>query len=429
MSIAYVISTLRRRWLTALLFLLVGALAGAIFAQATPDRYAATASLVVTPVVSNPMTGNREEVNIRTEQEILGSRAVSSRAAESLDLDEDNSSVLRADIEVAAPSGSQILQVTVQADTPEQAADGANAIASSYLDMRRETTTDATERYIESVDQQIEDLRTEPPTEATEALIERLQQQRSSVGLTDLEPGQIIGSATPPTAPSGPGLLITAAGGAMAGLLSGVAAAVLRERLDHRVRSADRLQLATGPLPVVATKSSDEQFWMRLADETLRHSRVDTANSTVRVLLHTVAPIPYREAAEDLLKAARWILSDPGGAAELSDRDADVDQAPNSARSNVAVVPSGRYRSSLSQSARRSDIAVIMANPRTPLRDVTELVRALQECDLAVVVGIAEEPLVSVPPTEQYEDQSAPKNRHRALKTEHRELTATPGIR
>ena len=76
MSFAYVLSTLRRRWLVVLLTMLLGALGGACYAELTPDRYDATTSLVVSPVISNPLTGSREDVNIRTEQEILGSREV-----------------------------------------------------------------------------------------------------------------------------------------------------------------------------------------------------------------------------------------------------------------------------------------------------------------------------------------------------------------
>ena len=137
MSFTYVLSTLRRRWLTVLLALLLGGLAGAAFAETTPDRYEATTSLVVSPVISNPLIGSREDVNIRTEQEILGSREVARRAAESLGLSDAGES-LRGDVEVAAPLGSQILQVTVRAEAPQEAADGADAIAAAYLELRQE---------------------------------------------------------------------------------------------------------------------------------------------------------------------------------------------------------------------------------------------------------------------------------------------------
>lgn len=392
MSITYVLSTLRRRWLILLLALLIGALAGAAFAVTTPERYKATTSLVVSPVVSNPLTGSREDINIRTEQEILGSREVARRAAETLGVDDGGSS-LSGDVEVAAPMGSQILQVTVQGDTPQQAADSADAVATAYLDLRRDAATSVTESYLEGVNQQIEDLRAEPSAPANDGLIEQLQLQRANVTPSDQEPGRIIGEAIPPTSPSGPSLLITVTGGAMAGLLLGIAAAVLRERLDPWVRSADRLELAAGPLSVIASRHDDDEFWGRLADEAVRRSQIDLGHEPVRMLLHAASPMPTRVAADGLLDAARWILSDIGTGLSLSGADADVERTKSAPVGCVVIVPSGMSRTSLIQSARRSDVAVIVATPRSSLQDVRDLVTALSESRIEVVVGLTREPV------------------------------------
>lgn len=427
MSITYVLSTLQRRWLTVVLALLVGALVGAVFAQATPDRYEATTSLVVTPVISNPMTGSSEDVNIRTEQEILGSREVSRRATEALDLPSDGGAALRADVEVAAPLGSQILQVTVRASSPEKAAEGADALAAAYLDLRRETAAKVTERYVAGVDQQIEDLRAAQPTAATDGLLESLQQQRSSIALTDPNPGQIIGSAVPPLSPAEPGLLITVAGGAMAGLLLGVAAAVLRERTDPWVRSPDRLEIAVGSLPIVASRKSDERFWVQLADESIRLSRVDTDTAPVRVLVHAVAPMRNRVVAEKLLSAGRWVLSDPRTRLSWSNDKAEVEseQVATSVTCRMAVMPSGPFHSSLTRAARHSDVALVAATPRTSLTAVTDAVLALRECGLEVVVGLSEEPPAPDAAPEPARKRSGPK-RHRARDGRQRDLTEAP---
>lgn len=390
MSVAHVLSTFRRRWVTVVLAVVVGALLALAFAQATPQRYTATATIVVTPVISDPMTGNREDVNIRTEQEILRSREVARRAAAALGLPGDGSE-LRADVEVAAPLGSQILEVTMRADTAQLAVDGANAIATAYLEVRHDAASDVTERYLARVDQQIEDLLAEPSTKTNDGLIEQLTRQRSSVALTDPEPGRIIGAATAPSSPSGPGLLTTLAGGTMAGLLLGVAAAVLRERLDPRVRSADRLELAAGPLTIVTGRQDEDRFWVRLADETIRRSGVDTANDPVRVLLHTVDPLTSREIAGELRTAARSILREPGAELSRSAQDAEADRVWTKAAGRVTIVPSGAYRSSLAQAARLSDVAVVAATPRTSMTEMTDVVSALREHGLEIVVGLTEE--------------------------------------
>ncbi|HLQ81636.1 MAG TPA: Wzz/FepE/Etk N-terminal domain-containing protein [Brachybacterium sp.] len=418
MSFAYVLNTLRRRWLVVLLAVLLGALGGAAYAELTPDRYDATTSLVVSPVISNPLTGSREDVNIRTEQEILGSREVARHAADSLDIT-GSGERLRSEVSVAAPMGSQILQVTVRAESPQEAAEGADAIADAYLELRQESSSNLTQRYLEGVDQQIEDLQAEPSSPTAEALIETLQQQRTSVTPADQEPGRIIGAAETPSEPSGPGMLITVAGAAAAGLLLGIAAAVLRERLDPAVRSADRLELSAGPLAVVASEQSDEQFWARLADEAVRRARVDPASEPVRVLLHAASPMQSRIAAGRLNAAVRWILEDPGtpwGGAE----DA-VEEVSGTSAGCAVIVPSGRYRTSLVSAARRSDVAVIAATPRTALKDLTELVGALRECGIEVVVGLAEAPVPPPSTVTSGKERPAPQ-RHRATVAEQHQV-------
>lgn len=418
MSFAYVLNTLRRRWLVVLLAVLLGALGGAAYAELTPDRYDATTSLVVSPVISNPLTGSREDVNIRTEQEILGSREVARHAADSLDIT-GSGERLRSEVSVAAPMGSQILQVTVRAESPQEAAEGADAIADAYLELRQESSSNLTQRYLEGVDQQIEDLQAEPSSPTAEALIETLQQQRTSVTPADQEPGRIIGAAETPSEPSGPGMLITVAGAAAAGLLLGIAAAVLRERLDPAVRSADRLELSAGPLAVVASEQSDEQFWARLTDEAVRRARVDPASEPVRVLLHAASPMQSRIAAGRLNAAVRWILEDPGtpwGGAE----DA-VEEVSGTSAGCAVIVPSGRYRTSLVSAARRSDVAVIAATPRTALKDLTELVGALRECGIEVVVGLAEAPVPPPSTVTSGKERPAPQ-RHRATVAEQHQV-------
>lgn len=389
MTFAFVLRTLKRRWLILLAGMLVGALCGALFSLATPAQYKATTTLVVTPVVTNPITGALEDVNIRTEQEILKSEEVARRAADELGIGEEGAAQLRADVEVAAPQGSQIMEVTVSGQSPQDAVDGANAIAGGYLDLRRETASESTARYLEEVDQQIADLRTDESSSASDNLVERLLQQRSSVALSDSEPGRVIGSAALPTKPSGPGLLITAAGATMAGLLLGVCFAVLRERSDLLVRSADRLELEVGALTVISSSTADREYWTRLADEAIRLSRIDLEHEDVRILVHGVAPVSTEEAAKELLHAAQGILTDPGSGLRWSSASSDLEEIQHSAAARVQIILAGAYRSTLVQSARRSDVAVVAAAPHSSMSEVRDLVRALQECSQETVVALA----------------------------------------
>src|SRR5690606_26137948 len=122
MSIALLLTVLRRRWVVVAIGALLGLLLGVGMTKLMPASYSATASLVVSPVVTNPLSGAREDVNIRTEQEILGSREVAARASEILGIPADRDSFLLTQADVAAPSGSQVLQITVQSASPQQAA-------------------------------------------------------------------------------------------------------------------------------------------------------------------------------------------------------------------------------------------------------------------------------------------------------------------
>lgn len=419
MSFTYVLSTLRHRWLIMLIALLLGGLGGAAYLEVTPDRYEATTSLVVSPVVSNPLTGSRDDVNIRTEQEILGSREVARRAVSALGND-GTGEVLRGEVSVAAPMGSQILQVTVRSDSPEEAAEGADAIAAAYLELRKEAAGNVTERY----------LRERRPADRGSARPAVLPHHRgphraAPAAAHERHPvgpgaGPAIGAAVPPTEPSGPGELITIAGATMAGLLLGIAAAVMRERVDPLVRSADRLELTARPDAVVTSKHSDDQFWVGLADEAVRRSGVDPAHDPVRVLLHTVPPMPSRVAADRLLTAVRGILDDPGTALAWGEEARARTKTSEDSCGCAVIVPSGSYRTSIVGAARRSDVAVLAATPRTSLKDLTDLVTVLRETGLEVVVGLSDAPLPAPSTEESEQKDSFPQRRHAAAMDERR---------
>jgi capsular polysaccharide biosynthesis protein len=293
MSLALLLTVLRRRWLTVAVGAFVGVLLGLGLAQVMPTTYAATASLVVSPVVTNPFSDAREEVNIRTEQEILGSREVAARASEILGIPLEPDSFLLTQADIAAPSGSQVLQMTVQADSPQQAADAANALSQAYLEFRREGADATIQQYLERIDAQLATLQSEAASEETLRLISVLQEQRLNLTLTGVEPGRIIGYAEAPAGPSSPGLKVILPGGVALGVLLGVVAAIAVERLDRRVRSADRLARAVGGVEIVEEAGDD--FWDTLGDEALLALGVaphEHLSNGLQVLVTRVGPTP-----------------------------------------------------------------------------------------------------------------------------------------
>lgn len=406
MTFAFIVEVLRRRWRVIAVCALIGVLGGVALWAATPTRYSATTSLVVSAGVSNPFTGTKEEVNIRTEQEILGSREVAQRASEALGVTLNPGSFLLSQVDVAAPSGSQVLQVTVSADSPTEAARAADALSEAYLEFRREGADTVVNGYLEKIDAQLVELQGRPQDAATSSLVQTLQQQRLSLLLTTSEPGRIIGEAEVPSSAATPGLTISLAGGLVGGVLLGVAAALLRERTDPRVRSADRLGRVVGEAPVVDASTSPA-FWVDLADRVVEAS---SGTESPRVLLREIDPsgstpsaARLEEAFETVTTAGMLAGTDPWGARGVSqgavvpsdaDTDAERDPEPGPDRrldgETLRVVDSSGARSLgvFARLAGQADVVTLLVDEHSRLADVAAVWEAFDGREKPVVVGL-----------------------------------------
>jgi capsular polysaccharide biosynthesis protein len=336
MTFSLILTVLRRRWKTIAAFALLSALGGIALWTAMPTKYSATTSLVVSAGVSNPFTGTKEEVNIRTEQEILGSRQVAERASEALGVDLVPGSFLLSQVDVAAPSGSQVLQVTVSASSPSEAAKAADALSEAYLEFRREGADTVVDGYLEKIDGQLAELQAGPRDDATNSLIATLQQQRLSLLLSSSEPGRIIGEAEVPSSPSTPGLIVSLAGGIVGGIVLGIGAALLRERTDPLVRSADRLEKIVGAVPLVSSSHHQHGFWASLADHVA--DATESEGVVQRVLLRGVGVSDAADWANHLENALADAESDAGvlkDGVDLWAVDVDVDEEEDGSKSSV----------------------------------------------------------------------------------------------
>ena len=140
---------------------------------------------------------------------------------------------------------SQILQVTVRSEAPQEAADGADAIAAAYLELRAGAAVEPSPSGSLSKGS-ISRSRSCGPSAlhpTTVALIENLQQQRRGAWRRRImsRAAYVIGARGSPSAPSGPGLLITVAarrdGGAAARCGRGRAARAARSVGAQRART------------------------------------------------------------------------------------------------------------------------------------------------------------------------------------------------
>ncbi|MGY1741773.1 MULTISPECIES: YveK family protein [unclassified Blastococcus] len=201
------LAALRRHWLIWAGTTLVGALAAlAVFAQ-TPKTYEATSTVFVSVSPSIPNSASFVQQRVKSYPEIVTSEAVLAPVRSDLALD-DSLADLRSRVSASNPADTTQLHVTVSGPDPDEAAAIANAVADRFADV-------------------VETLET--PSSGDEP-----------VHLTVADP------AVAPTSPASPVLLHLLALGVLAGLLLGLAAAVVRSRMDTTLHTEDDLRRVWG---------------------------------------------------------------------------------------------------------------------------------------------------------------------------------------
>lgn len=374
-----------RRWvvLVASIALVTAASLGA--GALMQKQYTAAASLTVSPLTTNPFStaAVNQQVNINTERAILKSKEVARLASEQLGIGAAGPTALLRQVDVAAPSGSQVLEVSVTMPDPQQAADYANAMAGAYLKFRAEGAAELASGYVAALSEEIARLSAiEKPTDQQAQRLSEAIQQRQNLTLVADSPGRIIGVASPPSQPSSMRQLSFLISGLIGGILVGLVAALMRERTDKRVRTRSRLSEAcSGPALEVADK--DDAEGMRWVLRTL--SPVITGQQSGPALVGVMPAFSKSsspsEFAEGLAEAART-----AGLSVLVVRPADIDPAkidqgwPESVPSNwhhrdlVILDTSHRLRGARRASlADHLDAVVILAYADTSLEDLRQL--------------------------------------------------------
>lgn len=256
-----------RRWMlvASSIAVVTGACLGA--GTLVQKEYTAVASLAVSPLTTNPFSAAavNQQINITTERAILGSSEVARIASKELGPGAAAPNLLLKQVDVAAPSGSQVLEVSVTAPDPQEAADYANAMAAAYLQFRAEGAADVASGYVAAFDREIGKLTAlkNPTPQQAQRLSDAVQQRQNFILVAD-SPGRIIGVASAPAEPSSLSQRTFLIAGLVGGLLAGIVAALLRERLDKRVRTCSRLSEACSApaLKVVDQDDLDGMRWV-----------------------------------------------------------------------------------------------------------------------------------------------------------------------
>jgi tyrosine-protein kinase len=278
----------RRKMIVAVSLVLVTG--GAVFAsiRQTP-QYSSSATIVIRPLVAPLSVGGQSggdagplglELSTESEAQILKSSTIAARVKRTLGLSASTESLLRS-VEVDIVT-DEVLKVTAHSPVRKQAAQLADTFATEYVENRRDLATerlasvaaelrqrlDAVSARAGELDAQIVAQSSGPDAASHKSEVGRLTAERDGLiyqigalrgryeDVRSTEAGSgggdVVQTATIPRSPSSPKPIRDGAVGLVLGSLLGVGLALLRERLDDRIRTGSEAARVAG-IPVIAT--------------------------------------------------------------------------------------------------------------------------------------------------------------------------------
>lgn len=252
----------RRHWWLVLLMVGAGLLGAGQFTGTQQKVYESATSVLVSPLGNgqdaNSTSGRTKgDINLDNEAQLVTSTTVATDARELMRAAETPDELAR-HVRVEVPPNTTFLVITYSSGDARIAQAGSHAFAEAYLRNREESAKAEVAGRIAILNDKLNQLNasllqintrlanlrpTDPNrpnlesqrTTAT-SQINTLAGQLNQLLTTTVNAGRIIRDADLPSRPVKPNRLLNLASGAMLGLLLGVGAALLRERLDQRVR-------------------------------------------------------------------------------------------------------------------------------------------------------------------------------------------------
>lgn len=224
MATGDVLGLLRKHWLFVLVFALLGAAAGLVWAASQAPEYSARAEVIIT-VTSGQTTGELAQGSSFSQQQARNFAALATReivlapVIDELDLDM-TVATLRRQVSATVPLNTSLISIEARHSSPQVAADIANAAARELA------------HTVTGLSPKVDDLQGAPVR------------------------AQLVETATVPSGPSSPNITLLAVFGFLAGLVAAVALQVASELAVSRIRTTDQLEAVTG-LPVLGSISRD----------------------------------------------------------------------------------------------------------------------------------------------------------------------------
>jgi capsular exopolysaccharide synthesis family protein len=246
-ALEYTLRVLRRRKFVILAALISVPLFAFVYSSAQTKEYTASATLLFESESEAGVTEASREA--ATNEALAALPAVAAKAAKELDA---SLSEVLGSVEVAgANENANVTAIEATNESPERAAEIANAYSKAYIDFRRESDRSQIKESIAVLEARLEEL---SPTESGGAKGELLREQLAQLEVEEaLQTGKtsLVQEAGPPSSPSVPKTKRNVLLGIVFGLLLGLGLAAAIERLDRHVRSVEELEELFG-LPVIA---------------------------------------------------------------------------------------------------------------------------------------------------------------------------------
>jgi succinoglycan biosynthesis transport protein ExoP len=264
-----VLRVLRRRWMVIVGVTLACVLVAAVKHTRTTKSYQATASVAFqsgtlsdAALQVSPSGSSEPQREADTEVLVAGSSEVAKGVSKQLHLSADPDELLN-QVKVEAAPNANVLNIIASSGDSNESARLANAFAEQYIAFRARSELAGIDTAQSKLQQQISALPADSPERAAlQQSLQRLGELRAVAG----GGANIIGSATPPGAPSGMGLSTTLAIGLLIGLALSFSLVFLLEALDRRVKSIEEFEriyrlpaLASIPQSVFGARRAKER--------------------------------------------------------------------------------------------------------------------------------------------------------------------------
>jgi tyrosine-protein kinase len=238
---------LHGRWRWIVLAVVVALLAAGAYLVKTPDRYKATADVLVTPIPASsssfvglglPVESGDPTRDVETASRLITTPAVATRVKARLNLSSSADALLR-DVNASPLAQASIVAITASSASPRRAAQIANAFATAAI-------AEQTQRLNAELDALIPRLRDEldqvqPAQRALDPLTARLR-DLESLRLTGDPTLRLETAAVPPSSPAGPRTVLTLAAAFLGSLILAVCAIIALQVFDTRLRSEEDLR-------------------------------------------------------------------------------------------------------------------------------------------------------------------------------------------